>query len=174
MKGEHGVTLDRSKRFDVAPEGKQIFELMLNTDAVLDFRVLPHPHLCAVVRQGVADFARAHGVADEDLTHILTALGEALANAIEHGGAAEPIDVQVRVGGDRIVVTVADSGIGFPSELISPPDLPEPHAERGRGLPIMRRCTDIFTIRSVPGRGTSVVLGRYLRQAAANTSRGVA
>jgi serine/threonine-protein kinase RsbW len=147
---------------------------MLNTDAVLDFRVLPQPHLCAVVRQGVSAFARSHGVLDEDLTHILTALGEALANAIEHAGGEEPIDVQVRVGNDRIVVTVQDSGIGFPSELVSPPDLPEPSSERGRGLPIMRRCTDIFTIRSLPGRGTAVVLGRYLRKAASSSSRGVA
>lgn len=147
---------------------------MLNTDAVLDFRVLPQPHLCAVVRQGVADFARSHGVVEEDLTHILTALGEALANAIEHAGGQEPIDVEIRVGSDRIVATVMDSGIGFPSEIASPPDLPEPSAERGRGLPIMRRCTDIFAIRSLPGRGTAVVLGRYLRKGAASSSRGVA
>ncbi|MGP6157392.1 MAG: ATP-binding protein [Vulcanimicrobiaceae bacterium] len=147
---------------------------MLNTDAVLDLRVLPQPHFCAVVRQGVADFARAHGVAEEDLTHILTALGEALANAIEHARAEEPIDVEIRVGSDRIVVTVQDSGIGFPSHLAGPPDLPEPSAERGRGLPIMRRCTDIFAIRSLPGRGTAVVLGRYLHKAASGSSRGVA
>jgi len=163
-------------RFEVPSKGKQLCEAMLDKDAVLEFRVLPQPHLCAVVRQGVADFARAHGVADEDLTHILTALGEALANAIEHAGGEEPIDLQVRVGSDRIVVTVQDSGVGFPSELMSPPpdlpDLPEPSAERGRGLPIMRRCTDIFAIRSLPGRGTAVVLGRYLSKAASGSSRG--
>jgi hypothetical protein len=28
----------------------------------------------------------------------------------------------------------------------------------------MRRCTDIFAVHSVPGRGTAVVLGRYLRR----------
>jgi anti-sigma regulatory factor (Ser/Thr protein kinase) len=44
------------------------------------------------------------------------------------------------------------------------PSLPGADAERGRGLPIMRRCSDIFAIRSEPGRGTAVVLGRYLQR----------
>ena len=30
----------------------------------------------------------------------------------------------------------------------------DPLAERGRGLPIMRRCVDDLTISSTPGRGT--------------------
>jgi anti-sigma regulatory factor (Ser/Thr protein kinase) len=137
---------------------------MPNTDVVLDFQVPPQPHLCGVVRQGVADFARTHGVVDDDLMYFLTALGEALANAIEHARAAEPIAVQVRVAKDRIVATIQDRGIGFPSDVSARPDLPEPSAERGRGLPIMRRCTDIFAVRSVPGKGTAVVLGCYLRK----------
>jgi hypothetical protein len=28
----------------------------------------------------------------------------------------------------------------------------------------MRRCTDIFAVHSLPGKGTAVVLGRYLRR----------
>jgi len=36
-------------------------------------------------------------------------------------------------------------------------------AERGRGLPIMRRYTDSLSVRSAPGKGTSITLARYVR-----------
>jgi len=133
-------------------------------DAVLDFRVPPQPHLSRVVREGVTDFARAHAVGEDDLAHFLTALGEAIANAIEHSHADSAIEVEIRIGEDRILATVHDSGVGFDTTLVVEPALPEPTAERGRGLPIMRRCSDVFVVKSEPGEGTVVVLGRYFRK----------
>jgi serine/threonine-protein kinase RsbT len=134
------------------------------TEAVLDFRVAPQPHLSRLVRERVIDFARNHQVGEDDLAYFLTALGEAVANAIEHAKAEQPILVEVRVDYDRIVATVQDTGIGFPTALVIEPELPDSHAERGRGLPIMRRCSDIFAVHSEPGHGTAVVVGRYLRR----------
>ncbi|GAC1304100.1 MAG: hypothetical protein NVSMB19_14640 [Vulcanimicrobiaceae bacterium] len=139
-------------------------------DEVLDFRIPPKPHLSRVVRDGVAEFARSRGVGAEDLDHFLTALGEALANAIEHAHADTPVEIEVRLTSDRIVATVQDMGIGFETALVVGPALPAVTAERGRGMPIMRRCTDIFAIDSVPGKGTAVVLGRYLRDASRLTA----
>ena len=135
-------------------------------DAVLDFRVPPKPHLSRVVREGVTDFACAHGIDGDDLAHFLTALGEALANAIEHARADGPISIEIRVSHDRIVGTVQDNGIGFAAAAttIANVALPSVDSERGRGLPIMRRCCDIFAITSEPGRGTAVVIGRYIRK----------
>ncbi len=132
-------------------------------EAVLDFRIPPQPHLCQVVREAIVDFARTHGVDDDDLTLFLTALGEALANAIEHSGANGPVEVECRIGSDRIVATVQDSGRGFASDLTDVPELPDCTSERGRGLPIMRRLSDIFALNSQLGKGTAVVVGRYLR-----------
>ncbi len=130
------------------------------TDAVLDLRIPPQPSLGRLVREGVTDFARANGVSEDDLSHFLTALGEAVANAIEHAGAEEPIQVHCRISDDRIVAEVRDTGVGFePGGKLG---LPEPTSERGRGLPIMQRCSDIFAVQSQPGRGTSVLVGRYL------------
>ncbi len=138
---------------------------MSASDAVLDFRVPPEPHLSRVVREGVATFARSHGVGEDDLSHFLTALGEALANAMEHARAQQPLTVEVRLSDDRIVATVQDNGVGFPSaRTIVEPQLPNLDSERGRGLPIMRRCSDIFAVESTPGQGTAVMLGRYLRE----------
>ena len=135
----------------------------MTTAAILDFRVQPQPQLSRVVREAVAKFGRQHEIAEEDLEHFLTALGEAVANAIEHAHARQPIRIEVRLHADRIVATVEDDGIGFRPIDLAEPSLPDPTAERGRGLPIMRRCSDIFTIDSTPGKGTAVVLGRYLR-----------
>ena len=134
-------------------------------DAAIDFRVSPEPRLCRVVRDNVAAFARSRGVGEDDVAHFLTALGEALANAMEHGRAAEPVGVEVRVGEDRIVATIQDSGAGFAAALTSvAPPLPNVESERGRGLAIMRRCSDIFAVESSPDKGTAVVVGRYLRK----------
>jgi anti-sigma regulatory factor (Ser/Thr protein kinase) len=136
----------------------------MSTEAALDFRIPPHPRLCRVVREGVADFGRAHGVPEEDLAHFLIALGEALANAMEHARAAKPIEIACRVSPERILATVRDDGVGFLGEPSPSPELPGALEERGRGLPIMRRCSDIFAVQSVPGEGTAVIVGRYLRK----------
>jgi len=111
-------------------------------------------------------FAASLDVCSDDLRDFLTALGEALANAMEHAASTESIEVTCwLVGDDQFLATVVDRGRGF--SMSAPeldPRLPGLEAERGRGLPIMRRCTDIFAVRSEPGKGTSVVLGRYLRR----------
>ena len=140
------------------------------TEAVLDFRVPPQPHLSRVVRDSVADFALTHGVGSDDTAQFLTALGEVLANAIEHARAERPIEVEVRIGFDRIVATVQDSGVGLPSGFAVDGPLPQPQAERGRGLPLIRYCSDIFNVTSAPGAGTAVVLGRYLAARSSNVA----
>jgi serine/threonine-protein kinase RsbW len=140
-------------------------KVMAPSEAVLDFRVPPEPHVARVVREGVAEFAESHGISHEDVAQFLTALGEALANAIEHARTTAPIAVEVRIDRQSIVATVADDGIGFPADQLTEPLLPDPAAERGRGLAIMRTCCDIFSIESESGKGTSIVIGRHLRSA---------
>jgi serine/threonine-protein kinase RsbW len=132
------------------------------TDPMIDLRIPSEPCCAQIVRKTVALFARHHRVPEEDLQKFLTALGEALANAIEHGKAAQPIRVRCRIDCKRIVATVSDCGVGFrpvPSMMAS---LPDPMTEGGRGLPLMRRCSDIFSVRSSPGRGTTIRVGRRL------------
>ena len=143
---------------------------MNTSEAVLDFRVRPEPHRSRGARDAIVDFARSNGVGEDDLAYFATAVGEALANAVEHARAEVPIAVEVRVAPDRILALVQDSGVGFEAGVVAEPALPEPDAERGRGLPIMRRCCDIFALNSSPGKGTAVVLGRYLRRAQTPTA----
>ena len=139
---------------------------MENSEAVLDFRVPPEPRASRAVRESVASRARSHGVSEDDIDLFLTALGEAIANSVEHAAASPheiSIRVEVRIDADRIVGTVQDDGCGFIPKTASEPELPDAASERGRGLPIIRRCSDFFAVTSSPGKGTAVVLGRYFQ-----------
>jgi anti-sigma regulatory factor (Ser/Thr protein kinase) len=113
------------------------------------------------VRSRISSHARRRGVSEPDLEHFLTAVGEALANAIEHAKSEHPIRIRFRLDDLTITATIADAGIGFPASCLAA-GLPHPMSENGRGLPLMQRCSDIFQVRSIPGKGTAVLIGRRL------------
>ena len=131
----------------------------------MHLQVPPDPRFGHYVRDQLLAFARSHGIASADLGDFVTAVSEALANAIEHSHTTDAIEVSAFVmGRDQVIATVVDHGIGFsPRDAGVEPALPDALAEHGRGLPIMRRYSDIFSIRSAPGQGTTVTLGRYVR-----------
>jgi anti-sigma regulatory factor (Ser/Thr protein kinase) len=116
------------------------------------------------VRQEVLSFAGRYEVGGEELEDFIFAVGEALANAIEHSRSNDVIEVRCQIEDDKILATIVDSGSGFRSDTVPNVRLPDALSEHGRGLPIMRRCSDVFAVHSIPGRGTAVVLGRYLRR----------
>jgi len=137
-------------------------------DAQLRLSVPPDPKLGGYVRNELIAFAETQGIETPDIADFVSAIGEALANAIEHARTREPIEVSAwLLGEDRLFASVRDRGIGFAPSI---PDrslaLPNAYSERGRGLPIMRRCADLFSIRSAPGEGTRITLGCYVRRAA--------
>ncbi|MDQ2991877.1 MAG: ATP-binding protein [Candidatus Eremiobacteraeota bacterium] len=137
--------------------------------SILRLRIPPNPRFGKVVRDAVIAHAERFGVVPGSLADFLFAIGEGLANAVEHSSTSDAIDVRCRVDHEKIVVTIVDSGCGFsatPGDDILPAGL----VERGRGLPIMRRCSDIFAVHSVPGRGTAIVIGRYIRPRPEETS----
>lgn len=109
-------------------------------------------------------FAAKSSIGRNELDEFVTAIGEALANAIEHSNSSSSIELSCSIEHDKVMATIVDSGNGFDSDPSDARNLPDPLTESGRGLPIMRSCSDIFAIRSVPGKGTAIVLGRYLRK----------
>jgi anti-sigma regulatory factor (Ser/Thr protein kinase) len=129
----------------------------------LRVRIPPNARFSGSVRHQVLSFAGGHEINSQELEEFIFAVGEALANAIEHSRTSDVIEVHCQIEDDKILATIVDSGAGFASDPLANVSLPDAFTERGRGLPIMRRCTDIFAVHSVPGRGTAVVLGRYLR-----------
>jgi anti-sigma regulatory factor (Ser/Thr protein kinase) len=130
----------------------------------LDLCVPPEAQYARTVRGSILQFARSHNIIEEDIELFLTALGEALANAIEHSRSERLIHIRCRITEERVIAMICDSGVGFSSTTFLPTGLPHPMAEGGRGLPLMRRCSDIFRVRSVPGKGTTVLIGRNLHE----------
>ena len=106
--------------------------------------------------------AEARGIAPRDVEEFVGAVSEALANAIEHSGT-ESVEVTCTVSRrERLTATVVDHGVGFSTDA-AVTRLPDPLAERGRGLPLMRRYTDRLSVTSSPDKGTAVTLERTVR-----------
>lgn len=142
--------------------------------ALLRLRVVPSASCVRAVRERIAVLAVENGLVDDELRDLLTAVGEALANAIEHSRSAEPIDVVCWISsGSLFMTSVTDHGVGFRG-VSRGARLPAVSAERGRGLPLMRRCSDLFSITSEPYVGTTVTIGRTIRQHQGHPRRAVA
>lgn len=132
--------------------------------ATLRLRVPPDARYGKYVRERLLSFGSSFEIGESDLCEFVTAIGEALANSIEHAQTADSIEVSAwLLDGDKLIATIVDTGVGFADPPSQNPALPPNYSERGRGMPIMKQCTDLFTVRSSPGEGTSVILGRYLR-----------
>jgi anti-sigma regulatory factor (Ser/Thr protein kinase) len=127
----------------------------------LQLRIPPSPRYARRARTALRAFGRYHQLMPLDLECLTFALGEALSNAVLHAGTHDDIAVAFQVDDAAIIVTVSDRGHGLAKEPGSvAPGVPD-SAETGRGFMIMQRCTDFFNIRSTPGEGTVVTLGRY-------------
>jgi PAS domain S-box-containing protein len=88
-----------------------------------------------------------------EVQNVLVAAGEACANAIEHGhrhAPGEAVRLSAEAFADRLRLRVADSG-----RWKDP--TPEPHANRGRGVALMRATMEQVTITPGPA-GTTVDL----------------
>jgi anti-sigma regulatory factor (Ser/Thr protein kinase) len=129
----------------------------------LAIRIPPDGRHARTVRDALVAFASLHGVTEADQEAMLFAVGEALANAIEHGAPAGDITVTIEIDKHLISARIVDQGRGFGDAPVGYTPLPETYAERGRGIPIMQRSVDLCEVRSAPGNGTVVTLGRFRR-----------
>ena len=129
----------------------------------LHVRIPPDARHARTVRDALIAFSSLHSIDPRDVEALLFAIGEALANAIEHGAPEIDIDVTVEIEQAAIYARVVDRGKGLLAlpEPIAP--LPDGLTERGRGIPIMQRCVDLVEVSSTPGEGTAVSLTRYRR-----------
>lgn len=132
----------------------------------LHVQIPPDPQYARTVRGALAAFASLHGVVELDLAAVVLAVGEALANAIEHAAPQGDIKVTVEIDRDVISARIVDSGRGFDQTPLALEPLPDDDEEGGRGIPIMQRCVDQWNVESSPGLGTIVTLRRLRRDAA--------
>lgn len=118
-------------------------------------------------RSAVACFAAQMDPTLNELEDIKTAVSEAVTNAIVHAypEALGTVQLKVRVCGDNVLeITVRDHGRGIADiEQARQPMFTTGGAERsGMGFTIMESFMDAVTVRSVPGRGTTVVMKKRL------------
>jgi len=132
---------------------RSVFTETVNTDDVatlvmtaleresttFDFTFTAVPLAVPLVRRSLARFLERLDVDGDHTFAILSATGEALANAVEHAYTGSPglVRVHAEVNHDLLVVVVEDEGKWKPAQ---------PREERGRGLPLMRALTHALEI----------------------------
>ena len=89
------------------------------------------------------------GVADPPRGDVVLATHEATANAIEHSGSTEPVDVRARIAGRRLTVEISDTGRWKAAN--------SEDNERGRGLKLIAGLVSEVDLHTDKG-GTTVRL----------------
>ena len=103
----------------------------------------------------------------EELTEIKTAVSEAVSNSIIHGyrdcedRTAAKVSMECAMyDGGKIVITVEDQGIGIKDVKQAMEPMFEERS--GMGFTVMESFTDKLKVRSEEGRGTTVIMIKYL------------
>ena len=131
----------------------------------LKFRALSQNESFA--RASVAGFCMSLNPTMDELTDIKTAVSEAVTNCIVHAYREAPgsITLAMALFSDRSVrVEVIDHGCGIADiKQAREPMFTTGGAERsGMGFTIMESFMDKLTVRSVMGRGTTVIMKKKL------------
>lgn len=108
----------------------------------------------------------------EELTEIKTAVSEAVSNSIIHGyeglsdrSSAKVVMECTMFSGGKLVISVEDFGVGIDDvekamePLFSTGDSEE---RSGMGFTVMESFTDRLKVRSEKGKGTTVIMTKYL------------
>jgi serine/threonine-protein kinase RsbW len=115
------------------------------------------------MRQVLGDTLRGIGVSEDSVADILLAATEACTNVVLHAGqSAHAYTVATTVDRGACRVEVTDAGQGYERYKRRRGRTGGDLAESGRGFAIMRATMDTVTLRSVPGRGTRVVLDKRI------------
>jgi anti-sigma regulatory factor (Ser/Thr protein kinase) len=131
--------------FDARENSDDVALLTLaNTDALgarFTFTATAVPLAVPLARRSLQRYLQNAGVDDDERFALLTASGEALANAVEHAYHGRPGLVRLTAWreDDTIVVVAEDEGRWKPAQR---------RDERGRGLPLMRALVDAVQIRT--------------------------
>ena len=118
-------------------------------------------------RQAVAVFAAQLDPTLEELGDIKTAVSEAVTNAIVHAypESIGKVVVKARIySGNVLELTVKDNGRGISDveQALQPMYTTGGEERSGMGFTIMESFMDKLTVRSVAGRGTSVVMKKKI------------
>lgn len=140
----------------------------------IDFLAIPENE--AFARVAVGAFLLPLNPTMEEMEDVKTAVSEAVTNAIIHGYAGKSGMVRLSAElyeGARVQLEVMDCGVGIPDveQAMQPLYTSCPEMERsGMGFTVMEAFMDRLTVRSQPGRGTTVHMEKRLGAAGAEDS----
>lgn len=105
----------------------------------------------------------------EQLEDVKTAVSEAVTNAVIHGYQDEEQQVEMLLDREdtKLVVQVIDRGVGIENieEALQPFFTTKPELERsGMGFAFMDAFMDELSVFSEPGKGTKVVMTKYIER----------
>lgn len=112
-----------------------------------------HPSHLATTRNALREWLVNAGLGDEQVQSLLVAVGEAVANAIEHGHRDRPegiVSLEAVASVDQVRLSVIDSGNWKPVRTVA-------DIGRGRGIALMEALADHVDIERHPS-GTTVSL----------------
>ncbi|SEH89101.1 PAS domain S-box-containing protein [Mycolicibacterium rutilum] len=125
--------------------------MMYRQPAPLEIEFAADANELAPTRGALRAWLTQAGVAPAQALDVLIAVGEALANAIEHGHrdrAGGTVSLRATVLADRLHVAIVDTGVWKPPNF-------DPAAHRGRGIALMRALMQDVSIE--PGEyGTTI------------------
>ena len=119
-------------------------------------------------RSAVCAFAALLDPGIEDIADIRTAVSEAVTNCIVHAyrGTQGKIDITAKIlEGREIYIRVKDSGCGIENveQAMEPLFTTAPAEERsGLGFSVMESFMDKLSVKSTPGKGTTVIMRKKL------------
>ncbi|WP_188193419.1 ATP-binding protein [Nonomuraea sp. SYSU D8015] len=117
-----------------------------------------------LIRQLLDGTLRSLGVEPQVRDDIELMLTEACSNVVRHAEPSDEYTVSAAVHDHVCVIRVVDTGAGFdPRKVID--GFPEPGAEGGRGLQIMRALADDIRFTNRHDNGAMVCLEKRLRYA---------
>jgi serine/threonine-protein kinase RsbW len=104
---------------------------------------------------------------------MVTALREAMANAMRHGNRAQPsrkVWVDYTIDGEQVAIRVEDEGQGFdPRDVPDPTDPENLLRPDGRGIFYMQQFMSSVEFSRAPGGGTSVLMTKQLQPTTRST-----
>ena len=122
----------------------------------------------AFARMVAAAFVMPQNPTLEELSDVKTAVSEAVTNAILHGYNQDGVGM-VHMRCERqekvFIFTVSDEGVGIENveRAMEPLYTSKPELERsGMGFSFMEAFMDTLEVESSPGKGTKVIMTKYL------------
>jgi serine/threonine-protein kinase RsbW len=120
-----------------------------------------------IAERALVDLCNQAGCSGDDRYWLITALREAVANAVRHGNRQAPdrsVRIDFRIEECEVSIRVEDEGEGFDLSEVPDPTNPENLLRpSGRGIFYMRQFMDRVEFGRTPGGGTAVEMVRHLQ-----------